>query len=131
VKVQTLFVSVFALALLEGCDSATEPGSVGCPPVVADAGGIHVSVLDSASGAAVGNAVTATAIDGKFFDAISTPDLPSFVARPIVLVQQTAGKYDLYVSKAGYRPWVTRGLVVSEAACGLTKTVNVTAKLQT
>lgn len=130
-KVQTLFVSAFALALLEGCDSPTNPIQPDyCAFTLFEAGGIRLSVVDSASGALMGNAVTATVIDGKFFDAISTPDLPAYASRPIVLVQEKAGKYDLYVSKVGYLPWATRGLLVKQAACGSTERVNVTAMLQ-
>lgn len=127
-KVQTLFVSVFAVALLDGCGSSTEPIAVNCPDVLR--GSVLVSVRDSASGALMGNAVTATAIDGSYFDAVTTPDLPAYASRPIPLVETTrAGKYDVYVSKAGFEPWVTRGVVVKQGACG-TEQVNVTAKLQ-
>ena len=126
-KVQTLFVSAFAFWLLQGCGSSTAPIEVKCPDILR--GSILVSVHDSASGALMGNAVTATAIDGSYFDAVTTPDLPTYASRPIPLVKTSrAGKYDVYVSKAGFVPWVTRGVVVKQVACG-TEQVNLTASL--
>jgi hypothetical protein len=127
VKTQTLFVSVFAFVLLQACSSSTEPVGINCPDALLPS--VLVSVLDSASNVSIANAVTATAIDGQYFDAVTTPDLPAFAEWPIGLVSKRAGKYDVYVSKAGYRPWATHNVVVKAAACG-TEQVKVTAKLQ-
>jgi hypothetical protein len=127
VKTQTLFVSVFAFVLLQACSSSTEPVGVNCPDALLHS--VLVSVIDSASGASIANAVTATAIDGQYFDALTTPDLPVFADRAIGLVNSRAGKYDVYVSKTGYRPWATYNVGVKAVACG-TEQAKVTAKLQ-
>jgi hypothetical protein len=129
VKTQTLFVSVFALVLLQACTSSTEPvaGCVLDPGL--QRGSILVSVVDSASGSSIGNAVTATAIDGQYFDAVTTPDSPAYAPSPIALVSRRPGTYDVYVSRADYNPWVAYNVVVKGGVCG-TEQTKVTAKLQ-
>ena len=126
-KGQTLFVCAFAIVVTETCSSSTEPSGINCPDSLIKS--ILVTVVDSASGAMIGNAVTATAIDGQYFDAVTTPDVPVNALRSIGLVEQRAGKYDVYASKAGYEPWVRRAVVVKQGACG-TVQVKVTANLK-
>lgn len=128
-KAQTLFASVFALAFLEGCDSPTMPIAPDYCAGILAVSGILVSVVDSASGVPIGNAVTATAIDGRYFEALTTPDLPAYVSRPLSLLVGKGGRYDVYVSKAGYVPWAGRGVVVKQGVC-VPEQVRVTAKLQ-
>ncbi|MGH9421497.1 MAG: hypothetical protein ACRD3J_16080, partial [Thermoanaerobaculia bacterium] len=128
VKTQTLFVSVFAVVVLQACSSSTEPVAT-CADLGLQRGSILVSVLDSASGSSIGNAVTATAIDGQYFDAVTTPDLPVYAGSAIALVSRRTGTYDVYVSKSGYHPWVAYNVVVRGNACG-TEQTKVTARLQ-
>jgi hypothetical protein len=129
VRTQTLLVSVFALVLLEACGSSTEPITTSCALPTIFPASIVVSVVDSASNAPIGNGVTATAIDGQYFDAVTMPDLPTYAPSVLALGDGRAGKYDVYVSKAGYRPWATYGVVVKANACGTERT-KITAKLQ-
>lgn len=126
-KVQTLFVCAFTIVILESCSSSTEPSGINCPDSLIKS--ILVTVVDSESGAMIGNAVTATAVDGLYFDAVTTPDLPVDALRSIGLVEMRAGKYDVYASKAGYEPWVKRSVVVKQGVCG-TVQVKVTANLK-
>ena len=128
-KTQTLLVSVFALVLLQACNETTGPAANCVTHPGLQRGSILVSVLDSASGKSIGNAVTATAIDGQYFDAVTTPDLPGYAPSPIALVSRRAGTYDVYVSKSGYQPWVAYNVVVKGSACG-TEQTKVTANLQ-
>ena len=129
-KTQTLFVSVFALVLLQACSSSTTaPFPAECAASIREEGGVFVSVLDSASGAPIGNAVSATAIDGRYFDAVTTPDSLTYTSSPIGLGIERVGKYDVYISKAGYRPWVAYNVVVKAFTCGPDH-ATVTAKLQ-
>jgi hypothetical protein len=128
VKTQTLFVSVFALVLLQACNETTGP-IANCNVPGLQRGVMFVTVLDSVSGKPVGNAVTATAIHGTYFDSETSVDLPASASNPIILSSRYAGKYDVYVSKADYQPWVAYNVVVKEDACGPLMTM-VTAKLQ-
>jgi hypothetical protein len=131
VKTQTLFVSVFALLLLQACSSSTtEPFFDNCAGTDFVQGGAVVSVVDSASGVPLGNAVTAIAIDGQYFAAVTTPDLPTYGPNPIYLVSDRAGNYDVYVSKAGYKPWVAYNVVVKSGPCRSVQPTEITAKLQ-
>ena len=128
-KTQTLLVSAFSLVLLQACTSSTEPVANCVTDPGLQRGSILVSVLDSGSGTSIANAVTATAIDGQYFDAVTTPDLPAYAPSAIALVSRRAGTYDVYVSKAGYQPWVAYNVVVHGGVCG-TEQTKVTAKLQ-
>jgi hypothetical protein len=129
VKTQTLLVSVFALVLLEACGSSTDPIASNCDLPTIFPASILVSVVDSVSNTPIGNGVTATAVDGRYFDASTNPDLPNYAQSSIALGDGRTGKYDVYVSKVGYRPWASYGVVVKAGACGTERT-KITAKLQ-
>lgn len=129
-KTQTLFVSVFALVMLQACSSSTEPIAIDCALADFAAGGVFLTVVDSASGAPIGNAVTAIAIDGQYFNAVTTPGLTAYDPNPIYVVSNRAGKYDVYVSKVGYVPWVAYNVVVKPGACRSVQRTEITAKLQ-
>ena len=127
-KTQTLFVSVFALVILQACNETTGP-KVNCNLPTVERGFMLVSVVDSLSGSTIANGVTVTAIHGKAFDSEIWPDLPSYASRPVPVAAREAGKYDLYVTKTFYKPLVIRNVLVKEDACGTLPT-NVTARLQ-
>jgi hypothetical protein len=126
-RIQASFASALLIVLLQACSSPTEPLNVNCPDIGRSA--LLVYVRESVSDALIGNAVTATAVDGRFFDAVTTPDLPAFAGRPLTLVDNRAGTYDVYVSRAGYKAWVTYDVQVKNGVCGI-EPVNVAAKLQ-
>jgi hypothetical protein len=131
VKTQSLFVSVFGLVLVQACSSSTTaPVPDNCAGTDFIRGGVVVTVVDSASGALIGNGASVTAIDGPYFDAITTPDLPTYAPGPIYVASERAGQYDVYVSRAGYRPWVAYNVLVTLGGCRNVEATNITAKLQ-
>jgi hypothetical protein len=129
-KTQTLFVLMVTVVSLQACGSSTAPAPIDCALYDFPNGGIFVTVVDSASGAPVVDAVTAIAIDRQYFNAVTTPASTTSEPKPIYLVRDRAGEYDVYVTRAAYKPWVTYTVVVKPGVCGGTQRIEMTAKLQ-
>jgi hypothetical protein len=104
---------------------AREPGVVGCSAEVRS--GIEVAAVDARSGAALGDftVVLYPEPSGAPRDSSRAPSVPPAIWHG---APERAGRFGLRVTRAGYRPWDTAGVVVTRDVCHV-RTIRLAVRL--
>jgi hypothetical protein len=91
---------------------------------------LAIRIVDSVSAVGIANGATIVAKHSGSADTLRLASTdPTFNSQESV-IGDTAGTYDLTITKANCRPWVKTGIAVSPGACGQPATVHLTAHLR-
>lgn len=86
---------------------------------------VHITAVDSLSGANATPGSTMVIRDGAYSDSVVAPEL----APAMGLGVERTGTFDVTVRKPGYRTWTKTGVRVDGGECNV-KTVSLLARLQ-
>ena len=92
--------------------------------------GLHVTVVDSLTGAPAASGAQLIAQDGAFADTMSfPPNRPDLDSTALQSAEERPGIYTVTVRKSGFVDWVRRGVLVTAGRCHV-RPVALTARLQ-
>jgi hypothetical protein len=132
IAMNTVFLLISATLVLAffliGCDC----GDRLCP--MNRVYGIWLRVLDSETGLDAACGATIRIKDGAYIDTLRAEDcdLPdSLRTAYLVAAEERSGTYEIFVEKAGYRPWHMTNVVVEKKRCDChVRTKKIEARLQ-
>ena len=110
-------LSIVLPLLLVGCDLLTDPKSAAQACSASANFGITVTVVDSSSGAPLGDGTTVRVQDGTYVDSIVRPSDTGPLSNVFGLAEERAGLYDVMVIRPSYRVWAASEIRVTRDAC--------------